>query len=241
MASSTSNAELYAAVKAKKPISSHNRKALRSHWSPKIAKAICRTVYPDFQGTYEQHLWLLAHKAAESATEPKPTGWTTYAWEAKEKGILFLMPYPRIEDTRSCSPSQYLHYIVRCERSKINAILAGATRCSARLNAKHLTEALRLYEVYAALPSSPPLRFDEDEDKPRPLSAADIKLRKQRRLALKASVKAQMMLTADNLAEFQAIAYGWTHLRKQAPAEKSTCAAAQALAAIDAQIQARGY
>lgn len=239
--SSAANAELYAAVKAKKPISSHNRKALRSHWSPKIAKAICRTVYPDFQGTYEQHLWLLAHKAAESATEPKPTGWTTYAWEAKEKGILFLMPYPRIEDTRSCSPSQYLHYIVRCERSKINAILAGATRCSARLNAKHLTEALRLYEVYAALPESRSRRFDEDDDKPRPLSAADIKLRKQRRLALKASVKAQMMLTADNLAEFQAIAYGWTHLRKQAPAEKSTCAAAQALAAIDAQIQARGY
>ena len=239
--SSTANAELYAAVKAKKPISSHNRKALRSHWSPKIAKAICRIVYPDFQGTYEQHLWLLAHKAAEAATEPKPTAWTTYAWEAKEKGILFLMPYPRIEDTRSCSPSHYLHYIVRCERSKIDAILAGASRCSARLNAKHLTEALRLYEVYAALPSSPPLRFDEDEDKPRAPSAADIKLRKQRRLALNAAVKAQMMLTADNLAEFQAIAYGWTHLRKQAPVPKSTCAAAQAIAAIDAVIQARGY
>ena len=239
--SSTANAELYAAVKAKKPISSHNRKALRSHWSPKIAKAICRTVYPDFRGTYEQHLWLLAHKAAEGAEPTKPVGWTTYAWEAKEKGILFLMPYPRIEDTRSCSPSHYLHYIVRCERSKIDAILAGASRCSARLNAKHLTEALRLYEVYAALPSSPPLRFDEDEDKPRAPSAADIKLRKQRRLALNAAVKAQMMLTADNLAEFQAIAYGWTHLRKQAPVPKSTCAAAQAIAAIDAVIQARGY
>ena len=238
-----SNAALYAAVKAKKPISSHNRKALRSHWSPKIAKAICRTVYPDFQGTYEQNLWLLAHKAAADAVEPKPTGWTTYAWEAKEKGILFLMPYPRIEDTRSCSPSHYLHYIVRCEQSKINAILAGPTRCSARLNAKHLAKALRLYEVYAALPESRSRRFDEDEeDKPRPPpSAADIKLRKQRRLALNASVKAQMMLTPDNLAEFQAIAYGWTHLRKQAPVAKSTCAAAQALAAIDAVIQARGY
>ena len=104
MASSV-NAELYAEIRSKKPISSHNRKALRSHWSPKIAKAICRIVYPDFQGTYEQHLWLLAHKAAADAVEPKPTGWTTYAWEAKEKGILFLMPYPRIEDTRSCSPS----------------------------------------------------------------------------------------------------------------------------------------
>ena len=53
-----------------------------------------------------------------------------------------------------------------------------------------------------------------------------------------------MMLTADNLDEYKIIAYGWTHLRKQAPqapVAKSTCAAAQALAAIDAVIQARGY
>ena len=238
-----SNAALYAAVKAKAPLSYKERKALLSHWTPRMAKAVCRSVYPDFRGTYEQHLWLLTLKAAESATEPKPTGWTTYAWEAKEKGVMFLQPYPRIEDTRSCSPSHYLHYIVRCEQSKINALLAGAYRYSARLNAKYLTKALRLYEVYAALPESRSRRFDEDEeDKPRPPpSAADIKLRKQRRLALNASVKAQMMLTPDNLAEFQAIAYGWTHLRKQAPVAKSTCAAAQALAAIDAVIQARGY
>ena len=52
---------------------------------------------------------------------------------------------------------------------------------------------------------------DEEEEKP---SAADIKLRKQRRKALKACVKAQMMLTPDNQDEFKIIAYGWTHLRK---------------------------
>ena len=233
---------LYADVKAKAPLPYTQRKLLLSHWSPRIAKAVCRSVYPDFRGTYEQHLWLLTHKAAESATEPKPTGWTTYAWEAKEKGVMFLQPYPRIEDTRLCSPSSYLHYIVRCERSKINALLAGAYRCSARLNKKYLAKALRLHEVYAALPEIRSRRFDEDEDKPRPPpSAADIKLRLMRRKALIACIKAQMMLTADNLDEYQIIAYGWTQLRKQAPVAKSTCAAAQALAAIDTVIQARGY
>jgi hypothetical protein len=250
--SSAANAELYDAVKAKKPLDYKTRKALLTHWTPKIAKAICRTVYPDFRGTYEQHLWLLTHKAAE--TEPTSSlyrpggGYTTYAEEARQKGILFLWPYARIEDTRLCGPSHYLHYIVRYERERVNAILAGASRCSERLNAKYLAEALRLYEVYAALPQSRSQRFDEDEDKPPPPSAADIKLRKQRRLALKASVKAQMMLTADNQIEFKAIAYGWTHLRKQAPAAKSTSPAAkstspaaQEIAAIDTQIQARRY
>jgi hypothetical protein len=239
---SASNASLYASVRAKSPLLYKQRKALLSHWSPRIAKAVCRSVYPDFRGTYEQHLWLLTLKAAESATEPKPTDWTTYAWEAKEKGIMFLQPYPRIEDTRSCSPSHYLHYIMRYDRSRVNAILSGAYRYSARLNAKYLTKALRLHEVYAALPEIRSRRFDEEDDEnPPPPSAADIKLRKQRRKALKACVKAQMMLTADNLDEFKIIAYGWTHLRKQAPVAKSTCAAAQALAAIDSVIQARGY
>lgn len=231
---------LYADVKAKAPLPYNQRKLLLSHWSPRIAKAVCRSVYPDFRGTYEQHLWLLTLKAAESATEPKPTGWTTYAWEAKEKGVMFLQPYPRIEDTRLCSPSSYLHYIVRCERSKINALLAGAYRCSARLNAKYLAKALRLHEVYAALPEIRSRRFDDEDEEEKP-SAADIKLRLMRRKALNACVKAQMMLTADNLDEYKIIAYGWTHLRKQAPVAKSTCAAAQALAAIDTVIQARGY
>lgn len=241
-----SNEVLYADVKAKAPLDYKTRKALLSHWSPRIAKAICRSVYPDFRGTYEQHLWLLTHKAAESATEPKPTGWTTYAWEAKEKGVKFLLPVKRIEDTRLCSPSSYLHYIVQYERPRINALLAGAYRYSERLNKKYLTKALRLHEVYSALPTAPSRRFDDDdEDAPRPPpSAAAIKLRLEKRKALNACIKAQMMLTADNLDEYKIIAYGWTHLRKQAPqapVAKSTCAAAQALAAIDAVIQARGY
>jgi len=237
-----SNEVLYADVKAKAPLDYKTRKALLSHWSPRIAKAICRSVYPDFRGTYEQHLWLLTLKAAEGpAVQP---GYTSYAEEARQKGIKFLWPYKRIEDTRLCSPSSYLHYIVRYERSQVNALLAGAYRCSARLNAKYLTEALRLHEVYAALPEIPSRYFDEDDDEPRPLTAAEIKLRRMRRKALKAAVKAQMMLTPDNQDEFKIIAYGWTHLRKQAPqapVAKSTCAAAQALAAIDAMIQARGY
>ena len=241
-----SNEVLYADVKAKAPLDYKTRKALLSHWSPRIAKAICRSVYPDFRGTYEQHLWLLTHKAAESATEPKPTGWTTYAWEAKEKGVKFLLPVKRIEDTRLCSPSSYLHYIVQYERPRINALLAGAYRYSERLNKKYLTKALRLHEVYSALPTAPSRRFDDDdEDAPRPPpSAAAIKLRLEKRKALNACIKAQMMLTADNLDEYKIIAYGWTHLRKQAPqapVARSTCAAAQVLAAIDAVIQARGY
>ena len=209
----SSNQVLYAHVKAKAPLDYKTRKALLSHWSPRIAKAICRSVYPDFRGTYEQHLWLLTLKAAESVTEPKPTGWTTYAWEAKEKGVKFLWPYKRIEDTRLCSPSSYLHYILRYERSRVNALLAGAYRCSARLNAKYLTKALRLHDVYAALPEIPSRYFDDDEEEQKP-SAADIKLRLMRRKALKAVVKAQMMLTPDNQDEFKIIAYGWTHLRK---------------------------
>jgi hypothetical protein len=209
----SSNEVLYADVKAKAPLDYKTRKALLSHWSPRIAKAICRSVYPDFRGTYEQHLWLLTLKAAESVTEPKPTGWTTYAWEAKDKGVKFLWPYRRIEDTRLCSPSSYLHYILRYERSRVNALLAGAYRCSARLNAKYLTKALRLHEVYAALPETRSRYFDDDEEEEKP-SAADIKLRLMRRKALKAVVKAQMMLTPDNQDEFKIIAYGWTHLRK---------------------------
>ena len=231
---------LYADVKARAPLPYKQRKLLLSHWSPRIAKAVCRSVYPDFRGTYEQHLWLLTLKAAESATEPKPTGWTTYAWEAKEKGVMFLQPYPRIEDTRSCSPSHYLHYIMRYEGSRINALLAGAYRCSARLNKKYLTKALRLYEVYAALPETRSRYFDDDENPPPP-SAADIKLRRMRRKALKASVKAQLMLTADNLVEYKAIAYGWTHLRNKAPTPVSSSPAAQAIARMNAQIQARSY
>jgi hypothetical protein len=197
---------LYAEVRAKAPLPYKQRKALLSHWSPRIAKAICRSVYPDFRGTYEQHLWLLTYRAAGSLDSGlcyAATGSTSYAQEARQKGILFLWPYPRIEDTRLCGPSHYLHYIVRYERPRVNAILAGASRYSERLNAKYLTEALRLSKVYGALPSGPATL-------------------KERRKALNAAVKAQMMLSAENNIEFKAIAYGWTHLRKQAPLAKSS-------------------
>ena len=242
MASASSASSLYAEIRAKSPLDYKTRKALLSHWSPRVAKAIAKKVDPDFRGSYEQNLWLLTHKAAETAVGPRPTGWTTYGWEAKEKGVKFLWPYPRIEDTRICAPSHYLYYILKTENAEVNAILARAYRCSERLNKKYLAKALRLHEVYAALPEYPSRYFDEDEDEnPPPPSAADIKLRLKRRKALNAVVKAQMMLTADNQDEFKIIAYGWTHLRKQAPQVKSTCAAAEALAAIDAMIQARGY
>jgi hypothetical protein len=197
---------LYDEVRAKAPLPYRQRKALLSHWSPRIAKAICLSVYPDFRGTYEQHLWLLTYRAAETRDSGlcyAAGGSTSYAQEARQKGILFLWPYPRIEDTRLCGPSHYLYYIVRYERPRVNAILAGASRYSQRLNAKYLTEALRLNKVYAALPSGPATL-------------------KERRKAHKAAVKAHMMLSAENNIEFKAIAYGWTHLRKQMPGTVSS-------------------
>ena len=205
---------LYAEIRAKTPLSYKTRKALLSHWRPRVAKAICRAVYPDFRGTYEQHLWLLTHKAAEPAGETKPVGYTTYAWEAKEKGILFLWPCERIEDTRLCGPSHYMYYILNWKAPQVNAILAyTACRHSARLNAKHLIKALALFEIYRALPSG---------------AAA----RKERKKALDAVVKAQIMLSVDNLIEYQVIAYGWTHLRKEASVSISSSPAAQTLAKI---------
>ena len=211
MASASS---LYAEIRAKSPLDYKTRKALLSHWSPRIAKAIAKKVDPDFRGSYEQNLWLLTHKAAETAVGPRPTGWTTYGWEAKEKGVKFLWPYPRIEDTRICAPSHYLYYILKTENAEVNAILARAYRFSERLNKKYLAKALRLHEVYAALPQPRSLRFDEEDENPPLPSAADIKLRLKRRKALKASVKAEMMLSAENNIEFKVIAYGWTHLKK---------------------------
>jgi hypothetical protein len=213
-ATMASASSLYAEIRAKSPLDYKTRKALLSHWSPRIAKAIAKKVDPDFRGSYEQNLWLLTHKAAETAVGPRPTGWTTYGWEAKEKGVKFLWPYPRIEDTRICAPSHYLYYILKTENAEVNAILARAYRFSERLNKKYLAKALRLHEVYAALPQPRSLRFDEEDENPPLPSAADIKLRLKRRKALKASVKAEMMLSAENNIEFKVIAYGWTHLKK---------------------------
>jgi hypothetical protein len=205
----SSNVSLYAEIRAKKPLDYKERKALLSHWSPRVAKVICNSVYPDFRGTYEQYLWLLTHKAAEGPAVPP--GYTSYAEEARQKGILFLWP-KRIEDVHLCAPSHYLHYIMRYDQPRVNALLAGANRSSKRLNTKYLAEALRLNEVYMRLPQPRSKRFDDPET-PLP-SAADNKARKERRKALKASVKAQMMLSSKNLIEFKAIVYGATHLQK---------------------------
>jgi len=192
---------LYAEVRAKAPLPYKQRKALLSHWSPRIAKAICCSVYPDFKGTYEQHLWLLTQKAVDGGGNSliyMGGGSSSYAREAREKGVLFLWPYA-IEDTRLCGPSHYLYYVLNWERARVNAILAGASRCSLRLNAKYLTEALNLKTVYGALCRA---------------AISGDKARKQRRRALETLVKKQMMLTAHNDIEFKVIAYGWTHLRK---------------------------
>ena len=231
MASSPSNMALYAQIRTKAPLAYKIRKALLSHWTPKIAKAICHGVYPDFRGTYEQNLWLLTHKATESVDSAlcyDGAGYTSYACEAKEKGVLFLWPYTRIEDTRLCAPSHYMYYILKWERLRVNAVLSGGCiyRRSARLNAKQLVETLRLHEVYVSLPGG---------------AAAC----KERQKALAALVKSQLMLTANNQIEFKAIAYGWTHLRKHlTPAAVSTPAtalspAAMTLVQMDAELQAR--
>jgi len=200
-ASASCHVRLYAEVRAKAPLPHKQRKALLSHWSPRIAKAICRSVYPDFRGTYEQHLWLLTQKAAGGGGNSliyMAGGSSSYAREAREKGILFLWPYA-IEDTRLCGPSHYLYYVLRWERPQVNVILGGPSRYSVRLNIRHLSEALLLNEVYMAL-------CRERKE--------GLKGRQERNRALNAAVKKQMMLSAHNLIEFKAIAYGWTHLRE---------------------------
>lgn len=217
---------LYSEVRAKAPLDYKTRKALLSHWSPRVAKAIVKACYPDFKGTYEQNLWLLTCSAAKSLNTAPIYGHGSYARQAKEKGILFLWPYS-FEDTRLCGPSHYMYYILNWEHAKVNAILSGGGgwRRSSRLNAKYLVEALRLNKVYVALTDG-------------------VAMRKQGRKALDDAVKSQMMLTADNQIEFKAIAYGWTHLRKgkgTSPAvqEVKISPAAQALLDMDAEIQAR--
>ena len=181
---------LYAEVRAKPELDYKTRKALLSHWSPRVAKAICHAVYPDFRGTYEQHLWLLTHKAAQGAS--------VYAREAEQKGVKFLWPY-QYTSMLLCGPSHYLYYVLRWERPQVNVILGGPSRYSVRLNNRHLSEALLLNEVYMALCRERKEGFEG---------------RQERNRALEAAVKKQMMLSADNLIEFKAIAYGWTHLRE---------------------------
>lgn len=189
---------LYTEIRSKSALSYKERKALLSHWSPRVARLICRSIYPDFKGTYEQHLWLLTHKAAQ--------GSSCYAHEAGQKGILFLWPY-HYENMRLCGPSHYMYYVLKWQSAEVAAVLGGPRHRSERLNAKCLTEALRLHKVYSALPTPLSQRFDEAAP-PAP-SAAAFKARQKKSIALAASVKAQMMLTPKNLIEFRAIAYGW--------------------------------
>lgn len=205
------NASLYMEARSKPALDYKTRKGLLSHWSPKIAKAICLSIYPDFKGTYEQHLWLLTHKAAE--TEPTssiycPVGSTTYAKEAKDKGVLFLWPYERIEDTRICGPSHYLYYILRWERPQVNALLAGASRRSSRLDKKYLAEALRRNEVYYSI-------LDQAKKGP------DARAERQR--ALNAVVKAQLRCSGQSQIKFKVIAYGWKHQSQYLEPEEVLC------------------
>ena len=193
------NAALYAEIRAKAPLCCKQRKALLSHWNPRVAKAICRSIYPDFRGNYEQHMWLLTHKAAEGVDSSllySPGEYTSYAREAKEKGVLFLWPY-HYENTRLCGPTHYLYYILGWNREQVRAILHPTPRVrSMRLDAKYLTEALRLMEEYHSI---------ADAAKPGP------KGRMERRVALNRAVKVQTML-GPSIAQFQRIAYGWMHV-----------------------------
>lgn len=209
-------APLYAQVRTKPALDYKTRKALLSHWSPRIAKTIVKKCYPDFRGSYEQNLWLLTLTAANQA-DLYSTHTSLYTQEAREKNILFLWPYPNMEDTRLCGPSHYMYHILKWGNAEINAILTNSPRQSERLNIKYLIKALCLTKIYRELPSD--------------ASAAN-----ERRKALKAIVKTQMMLSAQNNSEFKIIAYGWTYLRNQRPFSMGTSKASQALAEIDAQI-----
>jgi hypothetical protein len=202
------NASLYLEVRAKPALDYKTRKGLLSHWSPKIAKAICLSIYPDFKGTYEQHLWLLTHKAAE--TEPTSSiycpggGYSTYAKEARDKGVLFLWPYERIDDTRLCGPSHYLYYILRWERPQVDAILAGPSRFSSRLDKKYLAKALSLHSFYKSLPYVP-------------------ETRNERQKALNAAVKAETRCSGQSQIKFKIIAYGWKHHSQYLGPEEVLC------------------
>jgi len=188
--------QLFTEVRAKTPLPYAQRKSLLSLWRPRIAKAIARSMYPDFRGTYEQHLWLLTLKAAEGEGNNSSGTYTTYAQEAKDKGVLFLQPVKRIEDTRLCGPSHYLYYILKWEREQVNALLSPEMRRSSRLLKKYLIDAVIAFDAYRDLCY---------EAKP------GIKGKQERRRALNTSVNKQMML-GSALVYFQHLAYGWKHL-----------------------------
>jgi hypothetical protein len=188
--------QLFATVRAKTPLTHEQRQALLSHWSPRVAKAIARSLYPDFRGTYEQHLWLLTLKAAEGTGNTGSGTYNLYVQESREKGILFLLPVKRIEDVRLCGPSHYLYYILNWEREQVNALLSPEMRRSPRLLKKYLIDAVLAFHAYRDLCY---------EAKP------GIKGKQERRRALNTSVNKQMML-GSGLVYFQQLAYGWKHL-----------------------------
>lgn len=171
-------------------LTSTQRKAIQSHWSPRVAKAICRIIRPDFKGDYEKALLLLtemATKTSDPTLLPGNEGFTSYAREAREKGVLFLWPY-HYTDTRVCNPSHYMYYILNCERAQVNALLAPPRRLSDRLNAKILKVAFQKHEAL--------MEFDRKD-------------KVGYRRAMDEFVKAKTMLTLTNANTFERVAYGW--------------------------------
>lgn len=207
--------QLFTEVRAKTPLPNAQCKALLSHWSPRVAKAIARSLYPDFRGTYEQHLWLLTLKAAEGTGNTGSGTYNLYAQEAREKGILFLLPVKRIEDVRLCGPSHYLYYILKWEKQQVNALLSPEKRRSQRLLTKQLIATVLSFRAYRDLCY---------EAKP------GIKGAQERRRALNACVGKQIML-GPALVYFQQIAYGWRHT--------TAVGGSREILEIDTQVQAR--
>ena len=208
--------QLFTEVRAKTPLPQAQRQALLSHWHPRVAKAIARSLYPDFRGSYEQCLWLLTLKTAEGTGNTGSGTYNMYVQEAREKGILFLLPVKRIEDVRLCGPSHYLYYILKWEREQVNALLSPEPRRSSRLLKKYLIDAVIAFHAYRDLCY---------ELKP------GIKGKQERRRALNTSVNKQMML-GSALVYFQHLAYGWTHL-------KTAVVGSREILEMDTSIQAR--
>lgn len=171
-------------------LTSTQRKAIQSHWSPRVARAICRSIYPDFRGNYDQNLHMLAKRAAETSDPsllPGNEGFTSYAREAREKGALFLWPY-HSTSSLLCNPSHYLYYILNWKQAQVNALLAPPRRLSERLNAKMLKVVFQKHKA---------------------IMEFDMKDKVGYRRAMDEFVKARLMLTLPNANTFERVAYGW--------------------------------
>jgi hypothetical protein len=207
--------QLFTEVRAKTPLPHAQRQALLSHWRPRVAKAIARSLYPDFRGTYEQCLWLLTLNAAEGTGNTGSGTYNLYAQEAREKGILFLLPVKRIEDVRLCGPSHYLYYILKWERERVNALLSPELRRSQRLLKKYLIDAVLAFRAYRDL------CYD---------AKPGIKGAQERRRALNTCVGKQITL-GPALVYFQQLAYGWRGT--------TAVGGSREILEIDTQVQAR--